>query len=78
MSIRPEFPITVRFHETGVEWTFGSIDELACDLISLNSDDPNENTSVTDARGRAVRLRVNALEVELFVLASKPSCALEK
>ncbi len=64
----PEFPITVTFHEDGEIWVLDSIAELACNLEWFDSDDPEENASVTDATGRPVRIKVENLDVLVFEL----------
>jgi hypothetical protein len=59
----PEFPIRVTFHEDGDEWVLDSPEELACSLEWFDTDDPEEHASVVDRHGRAVRIKVEALEV---------------
>lgn len=65
---QPTFPVTVGFEEDGEEWTFDSIEEMACSLEWFDSDDPEENATVRDAHGRAVRIKVERLEVKVFEL----------
>lgn len=64
----PEFPIRVTFHEDGEEWVLDSFDELASSLEWFDSDDPTENASVVDGKGRPVRVKVEALELLRFEL----------
>ena len=66
--MQPTFPVTVRFEKDGEDWVFDSIKELACSLEWFDSDDPEQNARVTDALGRAVRLKVEELEVTTFEL----------
>lgn len=66
----PEFPIRVRFREDGAEWVLDSFDELVSSLEWFDSDDPTEDVSVVDAKGRAVRVKVAALELRRFELVA--------
>lgn len=59
----PEFPLKVHFHETGEEWILEDVDDTACNLEWFDSEDPDENASVIDSLGRAVRLKVRQLVV---------------
>jgi hypothetical protein len=60
----------VTFHEDGDEWLLNSLKELAGSLEWFDSDDPAQNASVVDGKGRAVRIRVERLEVLRFELKS--------
>jgi hypothetical protein len=66
--MQPTFPVTVRFEEDNEDWVFDSTQELACSLEWFDSDDAEQNARVTDAQGRAVRLKVEELEVKTFEL----------
>jgi hypothetical protein len=66
--MKPEFPIKVHFHEDNEEWILGNNEELACTLEWIDTDDPEERATVTDARGRKVRLKIKFLEIEVFEL----------
>ena len=66
--MQPAYPVTVRFEEDSEDWVFESTQELVCSLEWFDSDDPTQNASVTDALGRAVRLKVEELEVTTFEL----------
>ena len=66
----PEFPVTVTLHEEGEVFVLNSLKELACQLEWFDSDDPEENASVTDAKGRAIRTKIEKLSVLVFELQS--------
>lgn len=68
-TMQPEFPIRVTFLDDGDEWVLDSIQELACSLEWFDSDDPEERVSVVDRKGRAVRIKVEALRVLRLELA---------
>ena len=59
MADVPEFPITIAFHEDRDAWTVASLDELVSTIPWFDSDDPTQAATVTDARSRLVRLRVD-------------------
>lgn len=59
MADDPEFPITIAFHEDRDAWTVGTIDELLSTVHWFDSDDPAQAATVTDARGRLVRLKID-------------------
>jgi len=66
MADAPEFPITIAFHEDRDAWTVESLDELVSAVPWFDSDDPAQAATVTDARGRLVRLRVNNQNLQTF------------
>lgn len=66
--MRPEFPITVTFHEDGDVWVLNSIEEVASSLEWFDSEDPTQRATVTDREGRAVHLQVKKLDVLVFEL----------
>ncbi len=63
MVNEPKFPIKVHFHETNEEWLLDDMDDIACNLEWFDSDEPDENATVTDLLGRPVRLKVEQLAV---------------
>jgi len=67
-GVRPEFPIRVSFHEDDDVWVLDSFDELAFSLEWFDSNDPDENASVVDRKERAVRVKVERLELLRFEL----------
>lgn len=60
--MNPEFPIRVKFAD-GDEWVLENEDQVANNLEWFDTDDPQEDTEVIDARERAVRLKVVGLKV---------------
>lgn len=69
----PQFPIKYVFrgdeYDGLEEETYGDLKELACNLEWFDSEDPEwKDSSILDARGRLVRLKVVALEVIIFEL----------
>ena len=54
----PEFPLTITTHRDGDAWTFERPEDLLDAIDTFNSDDPERAASVTDGRGRLVRLVV--------------------
>ena len=66
-SMPPLFPLTVAFDD-GECWVLNSESEIPGTLEWFDSDDPDEHATVTDAAGRAVRLRVVALDVQILEL----------
>ena len=58
MADIPEFPITIVFHEDRDSWTAESVDELVSTVAWFDSDDPAQAATVTDARARLVRLKI--------------------
>ena len=65
----PEFPITITRHDDGDAWTFENPGDLVSAIDLFDSDDPAQRASVTEARGRLVRLRVQNAQVMTFELA---------
>ena len=65
----PCFPISVFFHEDGDKWVLNDHTELASNLEWFDSRDENENTTVTDSRGRKVVIVVEKLELKICKLA---------
>jgi hypothetical protein len=63
MSAQPEFPITILIEEDGTEHVFDNPTELAITMEWFDSDDPEERARVTDAKGRAVHVKVTKLEL---------------
>lgn len=70
ISAEPEFPITITRHEDGDAWTFENPGELVSAIDLFDSDDPAQRASVTEARGRLVRLRVQNAQLVTFELAA--------
>jgi len=68
-SDEPEFPITVVFHTLGKRTESYSREELMTQLEYFDSEDPIEAATATDAKGRRVILKVEALEIVEFRLA---------
>jgi hypothetical protein len=66
---RPLFPIKVHFFEDGDEWIFDDDADIAQNLEWFDSDDIEENASVTDRLNRPVRLKVEALSIIVLELA---------
>jgi hypothetical protein len=69
MSSGPEFPVTITRHEDGDAWTFETVGELVSAVGLFDSDDPAAGASVTEARGRPVRLKVENGQLLTFELA---------
>ena len=69
MSSEAEFPITITRHDDGDAWTFENPGELVSAIDLFDSDDPAQRASVTEARGRLVRLRVQNGQLITFELA---------
>ena len=65
---QPEYPIQVLFKEDGESWILNDEDELANNLEWFDSEGADENAAVTDKNGRAVRLKVEKLELIIFEL----------
>lgn len=65
---QPEFPIKVVFEEGEETWIFNNEKELATSLEWFDNDDLDEHAVVTDNQGRAVRIRVEKLELIVFEL----------
>ena len=63
MKTAPEYPIRVIFHEDNEEWLLNNEVEVATNLEWFDSEDPEEQTTVTDNQGRPVRLIVKELVV---------------
>ena len=59
--MKPSFPLKVIFHEDGEAWIISDEEDAACTLEWFDSDNPDENASVTDSMGRKVRLVVDEL-----------------
>jgi hypothetical protein len=55
---QPDFPIMITFHRDGDAWVLATPEELVTSVEWFDSDDPTQAATVTDARGRAVRLKV--------------------
>lgn len=68
MSDKPVFPIKVFFKEDGDEWILDNEDEIASSLEWFNSEDPEENTIVTDKNGNPVKLVIEKLEIKQLEL----------
>ncbi|GHV03562.1 hypothetical protein AGMMS50229_03060 [Campylobacterota bacterium] len=68
MNTKPTFPIKVVYHEDGDVHIFNNEDEMVCDLEWFDTEDSDENASVTDANGQAVRLKIEALDIQTFEL----------
>jgi len=65
----PEFPITVTFPEMGKQWRFSTKQQLANHLEWFDSSDPDETAVIVDAKGRHVRVKVEALQLIELSLA---------
>lgn len=63
LNQKPSFPLLVVFHEDNDRWVLNNIDEVAQNLEWFDSDDPDEQATVTDSLGRLVKLKVEALTV---------------
>lgn len=66
-----EYPIKIIFHEDNEEWILNNEIEVANNLEWFNSQDPEENATITDNKGRPVRLIVKELEIVVCELAIK-------
>lgn len=64
----PKFPITVHYYEEDEKIIIEKEDEVEGTLEYFDSEDPEENASVTDAKGREVLIKVEHLEVKAFSL----------
>lgn len=60
---KPSFPLVIVFHEDNDRWTLNNLEEVAQNLEWFDSDDPDEQATVTDSKGRLVKLKVEALTV---------------
>ena len=65
---QPEYPIKVGFEEDGETWILNNDKELATTLEWFDSDAPDEHAKVTDKLGRAVRIKIEKLELLVFEL----------
>lgn len=65
---KPSFPLQVVFHEDNDRWILHDLDEVAQNLEWFDSDDPEEHATVTDSKGRRVKLKVEALTVVECIL----------
>jgi hypothetical protein len=65
---QPAYPIKVVFEEDGATWILNDEKELATTLEWFDSDAPDEHARVTDNQGRAVRIKVEKLELVIFEL----------
>lgn len=63
MKQEPLFPLTVTFHEDGEVWVLSDLTDAACNLEWFDSEDAEEHVSVVDSLGRAVRLKIDSLQV---------------
>lgn len=63
LNQKPSFPLVIVFHEDNEMWTLSNLDEVAQNLEWFDSDDPDEQATVTDSIGRLVKLKVVALNV---------------
>jgi hypothetical protein len=73
MKTVPEYPIKVVFHEDNEEWLLNNETEVACNLEWFNSQDPDEEATVTDNQGRRVQLIVKEHKVLIFELSEYPT-----
>ena len=60
--MKPEFPIVVKLSD-GDEWRLANESEIPGTLEWFDTEDPEEDALVVDAKGREVSLKVVALEV---------------
>ena len=60
---KPSFPLVIVFHEDNDRWTLNNLEEVAQNLEWFDSDDPDEQATVTDSEGRLVKLKVEVLTV---------------
>lgn len=65
---RPEYPIKVVFKEDGETWILNNEEELATSLEWFDSESPTENAMAIDNQGRAIRIKVEKLELVTFEL----------
>ncbi len=63
MKTLPEYPIRVISHEDNEAWLLNNEVEVATNLEWFDSEDPEEQVTVTDNQGRPVRLIVKKLVV---------------
>jgi len=69
--MKPKFPLTVQFYETGEKLKVEDEQDAACNLEWFDSDDPEELARVVDSEGRGVTLKVEKLEVVVCHLKRK-------
>ncbi len=62
----PEFPLTITTHRDGDAWTFERAEDLLDAIDTFNSEDPEHAASVTDGRGRLVRLVVENRHISVL------------
>ena len=65
---QPEYPIKVVFEEDGETWILNNEKELATNLEWFDSDAQDEHAIATDNQGRAVRIKVEKLELLVLEL----------
>jgi hypothetical protein len=65
---KPQFPLTVTWHEDAEHESFKNEIDAACTLEWFDSRDPDSQVSVVDSTGRPVALVVEQLEVTLCQL----------
>jgi hypothetical protein len=71
--MKPEFPLSVLFKTSGELIVIESPQEPETELEFFDSDNPHENPTVTDAKGRRVRLVVEACGFRVCELIDEPS-----
>jgi hypothetical protein len=64
----PEYPIRVFFKEDGETWVLENEEELVNNLEWFDSDSSEEYAVTVDNQGRAVRVKVEKLELIVFKL----------
>jgi hypothetical protein len=65
---KPEFPLTITWHEDSESESFKNEIDAACTLEWFDSTDKDSAVSVVDSQGRPVTLIVKQLEVTLCQL----------
>jgi hypothetical protein len=66
--MKPEFPLSILFRATGEVVLIETPEEPETELEFFDSDNPGENAIVTDAKGRRVRLVVEACSFRICEL----------
>ena len=65
---KPEFPLTITWHEDSESESFKNEIDAACTLEWFDSTDKDSAVSVVDSQGRPVTLLVEKSEVKLCQL----------
>ena len=62
------FPIQFRWVRSGEVEQFDSLEDVEWNVEDFDSDSDGSEARVTDAKGRAVRIRISVLSTEIFEL----------